>query len=217
MYVKSKSKHWQQYPSRAAGVSGADIAINLLFETEDYFVCNRLFLVGGHSLKLMMGILGHWDPLFSTHSHLVTLILNNSQPIFDNLSQNDFSEKLSIFCNSTAKNVSKFMFCVENWPQNRLILCLVFSLNYHLFWRKLLTERPLVLSCCFGIPVTSKVDCLSPIPDSIQIRSVWNASNAWVGCLVQMLLVYTHSGGLLRAPYFQGPKLTFLGTRQSDG
>ena len=106
------------------------------------------------------------DPLF-----------NNSQPIFGNFLQNDplFRKhfvKFSLFFQIFVKNVSKFICCTKNLPKFVLLSSFDCPPPYFLsshwmtppFWRKSLTGRPMVLSCCPSTPVTSKVKCSPLLP-----------------------------------------------------
>ena len=136
---------------------------------------------GGHLLKPGGRMHGHINPPpFSNHSHPLTPFFSNcshlmtpfssdnSQPIFDNLSPND-----SFFFKILVKNVSKCVFCLENWPQlsNSLLLTPPFLFSHWMtpfFGEKSITDRPLVLSCCPYTPITSNVE--SPPLDPKQVQ-----------------------------------------------
>ena len=99
-------------------------------------------------------------------SHPMTPFLMNSQAIFDNLSPNGppflatICRNFRVFFENFVENVSKFVFCLGNWPKFVWFLffahLLFFSPNDPLFWRKNLSQNkqtnkqkiPLFSSCC---------------------------------------------------------------------
>ena len=84
---------------------------------------------------------GHIDPCFSTPSYPMTPLFNNSQPIFDNLLQNnplfDNMSKCSIKKKKFVQSVSKFVFALkidQIWSDSH---CLI-----HFLWGHLIEWPP---------------------------------------------------------------------------